>query len=81
MDKRVSRRSVFKKVLSDGVDAMVRILKEDSVSSTPHLHSDAPMSPDQAGHLLRTRKTTKNNSGIHFCSPQKCESSEQAQDH
>jgi hypothetical protein len=81
MDERVSRRGVFKKVLSGGVDVLTRFLKDNSPPSVSHLNSDAPMSPDQAGHLLRTRKTTKNTSGIHFCSHQKCESPEKAQDH
>ena len=78
MDERVSRRGVFRKVLSGGVDAVMRILKEDSAPSVSHLHSDGAMSPEQAGHLLRTRKTNKTNFGIHFRSPLKCESSEKA---
>jgi len=75
MDERVSRRGVFRKFVSAGVDAVRCFLKEDSVSNLSNLHSDAAMSPDQAGHLLRTRKTTKNNSGIHFRSYLECESS------
>ena len=81
MDERVSRRGVFRKILCNSVDVLTRILKEDSPPSVSHLHSDADMSPEQAGHLLRTRKTTKNNSGIHFRSHQECESSSKPNDH
>ena len=75
MDERVSRRGAFRKFLSNGVDAVMYIFKEDSASTLSNLHSDAAMSPDQAGHLLRTRKTTKNNSRIHFRNRRECEPS------
>jgi hypothetical protein len=81
MDERVSRRGVFRKILCNSVDVLTRILKEDSPPSVSNLNPDADMSPDQAGHLLRTRKTTKNNSGIHFRSHQECESSSKPNDH
>ena len=80
MDESVSRRGVFRKFLSGGVDAVVRIFKEDPLPDASELHSDAVMSPEQAGHLLRFRKTTKSNSGLHLHRHSKREPSVKAHD-
>lgn len=56
MDERVSRRGIFQQLFINGVDAVGGLLSE---TGQPEL------TPDEAGHLLRSRKTGKKDMQFH----------------
>ena len=75
MDERVSRRGLFRKLLTDSVDALGRILS-DAVHSSGPASPHHSLTPEEAGHMLRFRKTMKKGFHIDTVYPQKsgCES-------
>lgn len=74
MDKRVTRRGVFKKMLSNGIDVVTRTLSANGAEGASRGHDDTPLTAEQAGRLLRSRKTSKTISGLNLQDPSKQDS-------
>jgi len=73
MNERVSRRFVFREILSNGIDAFTHILRGNHTKVKTSLNTDPTMTPDQAGHLLRNRKTSKKHSLLNYCGHSECD--------
>lgn len=69
MDERVNRRMALKKVLSSGVNMFSRIFETGSDNDNTVTDTDTFISPDQAGHMLRNRKTSKNSPALNLTRP------------